>query len=80
MTYKSPSGVESTGAEAAEHWSDAFGFAVTRTTGAFAIGGSALEFGTEYRERDSDRSTAYVVEVEMSGGQITSMSERRAEP
>jgi hypothetical protein len=38
MTYRSPSGVEFEGAEAAEHWADAFGLAVTRTTGVFAIG------------------------------------------
>jgi hypothetical protein len=75
MTYTSPSGVEFTGAEAAEHWADAFGLALTRTSGVFAIGDGAYGFVTEYGDAESGRSTAYAVEVEMSGGRVTSMTE-----
>ena len=75
MTYRSPSGVEFTGAEAAEHWADAFGLVVTRTFGVFAIGDDAYEFVSEHREPDSGRSTRYFVEIERYGGQITSMTE-----
>jgi hypothetical protein len=81
ITYTSPSGVEVTGAEAAEHWADAFGVAVTRTTGAFAIGDDAVVFVTEHRQ-PAGLSTTYVVEVEISGGilpKVTSMTERRPE-
>ncbi|WP_157041604.1 nuclear transport factor 2 family protein [Nitriliruptor alkaliphilus] len=77
MTYRSPSGVEFTGVDAAEHWADSFGSVVTRTTGVFAIGNGAYGFVTEHRAPDSDRSTAYTVEVERSDGRITSMTERR---
>jgi len=77
MTYRSPSGVEFTGAEAAERWADAFGLVVTRTSGVFAIDDGAYGLVTEYREPDSGRSTTYAVEIERSGGQITSMTERR---
>jgi hypothetical protein len=76
MTYRSPSGVEFTGAEAAEHWADAFGLVATRTSGVFATGGGAFGFVMEYLEPDSGLSTSYTVEVERSGGQITSMTER----
>lgn len=76
MTYRSPSGVEFKGADAAEHWADAFGLVVTRTSGLFAIGDGAYEFVSEHREPDSGRSTRYFVEIERYGGQITSMTER----
>jgi hypothetical protein len=76
MTYRSPSGVEFTGADAAEHWADAFGLVVTRTSGVFAIGDGAYEFVSEYRNPDSGLSTGYVVVIERFGGQITSMTER----
>ena len=76
MTYRSPSGVEFTGADAAEHWADAFGLVVTRTSGVFAIGDGAYEFVSEYRDPDSGLSTGYVVVIERFGGQITSMTER----
>jgi hypothetical protein len=79
MTYMSHSGVEFTGADAAEHWADAFGLVVTRTSGVFAIGGGAYGFFSEHREPDSGLSTVYVVEIERYGGQITSMTERRRE-
>ncbi len=81
ITYTSPSGVDFTGAEAAEHWANAFGVAVTRTTGVFAIGDEAPVFVTEHRQ-PAGLSTAYVVEVEISGGglpKVTSMTERRPE-
>jgi hypothetical protein len=77
VTYISPSSVEFTGSEAAERWANAFGSVVTRTSGVFAIGDGAYRFLTEHREPDSGRSTSYAVEVEMSGGQITRMTERR---
>ncbi len=77
MTYRSPSGAEFTGAEAAEHWGDAFGFTVTRATGVFEIGEGVYGFVTEHTERDSGRSTAYAVEVDMPGVQVTKMIERR---
>ncbi len=79
ITYSSPSGEEYTGAEAAEHWADTFGSTVARTTGVFAIDGGPAEFVTEYREPDSDTTTTYTVEVEISGGRATSMSEHRPE-
>ncbi len=81
ITYRSPSGVEFTGAEAAQHWADAFGVAVTRTTGVFAIGDEAPVFVTEHKQ-PAGLSTAYVVEVEISGGslpKVTSITERRPE-
>ena len=78
MTYRSHSGVEFTGADAAEHWADAFGLVVTRTSGVFATGDGAYVFVTEHRDPDSGHSTGYVVEVERSRQQITSMTERRA--
>jgi hypothetical protein len=68
MTYRSHSGVEFTGADAAEHWADAFGSVVTRTSGVFAIGDGAYVFVTEHRDPDSGHSTGYVVEIERSGG------------
>jgi hypothetical protein len=80
MTYRSHSGVEFTGADAAEHWADSFGLVVTRTSGVFAIGDGAYVFVTEHRDPDSGHSTGYVVEIERSGQQITSMTERPTEP
>jgi hypothetical protein len=77
MTYRSPSSVEFTGADAAEHWADAFGLLVTRTTGVFALGDGAYGFVTEHREPDSGRTTVYAVEVERSDYRITSMTERQ---
>jgi hypothetical protein len=79
MTYRSHSGVEFTGADAAEHWADAFGLVVTRTSGVFAIGDGAYVFVIEHTEPDSGRSTGYVVEIERFRNQITSMTERRPE-
>lgn len=79
MTYRSPSGVEFTGADAAEHWADAFGFVVTRTSGVFTIGDGVYGFVSEHTEPDSGRSTAYSVEIERAGGRIISMTERRAQ-
>ncbi len=79
MTYRSHSGVEFTGADAAEHWADAFGLVITRTSGVFAIGDGAYVFVTEHTEPDSGRSTGYVVEIERFRNQITSMTERRPE-
>jgi hypothetical protein len=81
ITYRSPSGVDFTGAEAAEHWADAFGVAVTRTTGVFAIGDDAAVFVTEHRQ-PAGLSAAYVVDVEISGGglpKVTRLTERRLE-
>jgi hypothetical protein len=80
MAYRSHSGVELTGADAAEHWADSFGLVVTRTSGVFAIGDGAYVFVTEHRDPDSGHSTGYVVEIERSGQQITSMTERPTEP
>lgn len=79
MTYRSDSGVEFTGADAADHWADAFGLVVTRTSGVFAVGDGAYVFATEHKDPDSGHSTGYVVEIERSGQQITSMTERRSE-
>lgn len=79
ITYTSPSGEELTGAEAAEHWADAFGVTVARTTGVFAIGDDAYGFATEHSDPDTGVSTAYSVEIETSGGQILSMTERRSQ-
>ena len=61
-----------------EHWADSVGLAATRSTGVFAIGDGLAVFVTEHR-KPSGLSTAYVVEVEMSGGEIISMTERRPE-
>lgn len=77
MTYRSASGVNFTGSEAAEHWAGAFGSVVVRTTGVFDLGGGIAGFVTEYRESGSGRSIPYAVEVEVSGGRITSMTERQ---
>jgi hypothetical protein len=79
MTYTSPSGVSFAGAEAAEHWAEAFGSVVTRATGVFALDGGAAGFVTEHKEPQSDHSTAYAVEVEVSGGRITRMTEHPVE-
>ena len=81
ITYRSPSGVDFTGAEAAEHWADAFGVVVTRTTGVFAIGDDPAVFVTEHRQ-PAGLSATYVVDVEISGGalpKVTSLTERRPE-
>lgn len=80
MTYRSPTGADYTGAEAAEHWAEAFGSSVTRTTGVFALGDSAAGFVTVRTEPDSALSTEYAVEVEVSGGHVASMTERRLKP
>ena len=79
MTYRSPSGAEFTGADAAEHWADLFGSVFTRTTAVFAIGEGTYGFVYERMEPDSTRSTQFVVEIERQGGQITSMTERLPE-
>jgi hypothetical protein len=79
MTYRSHSGVEVTGADAAEHWAEAFGSVVARTSGVFTIGEGAYGFVSEQREPGSGSSTIYVVEIERSGGKITSMTERLLE-
>lgn len=76
VTYMSHSGVEFTGADAAEYWADAFGLVMTRTSGVFAVGDGSYGFVTEHREPDSGRATGYVVEIERTGGQITRMTER----
>lgn len=78
-TYTSPSGEEFTGAVAAEHWADAFGFVITRTSGVFTIGDATYGFAAERTEPDSGRSSAYSVEIQRSGGRIISMIERRSQ-
>ncbi len=80
VTYRSPSGEEVEGAQAAERWADEFGSAITRTTGVFAVGDGPAVFVTERRE-PAGRSTAHLVEVEMSsGGQIITIAERNPRP
>lgn len=78
VTYTSPSGVEFVGSQAAERWAEAFGETAERATGVFLIGDNRYGYVAEYTEPDSGRSTAYGVEIEMSGSQITSFAERRA--
>ena len=84
ITYTSPSGEDFTGAQAAEHWADEFGSTITRTTGVFALGDGSTSFNSapatavfvrEHTE-PAGSSTAYTVDVEMSRGRITSMTER----
>ena len=78
MTYTSPSGVESSGPEAAELWADGFGFTASRVSEVFEIGDGVFAFVGEHTERDSGRATAYSVEVEVKvsgGAEITSMTE-----
>jgi hypothetical protein len=82
MTYTSPSGEGFTGAQAAEHWAEAFGSTFTRTTGVFAGGDGAAggsgsaAFVTEHSE-PAGLSTPYAVELEMSRGQVIAMTTRR---
>ena len=86
ITYTSPSGEDFTGAQAAEKWAREFGSTITRTTGVFALDGSTswnsvpatAVFSSEHTE-PAGSSTAYTVEVEISRGRITSMTERQPE-
>lgn len=79
ITYRSHSGAEFTGADAAEHWAEAFGSVVTRTTAVFLIDEGVYEFVSVQRDPDSGLSTGYVVVIERFGGQINSMTERLLE-
>ena len=76
MTYTSPAGAEFSGPEAAAQWADGFGFTVTRASHVFEIGDGVYAFASEHTERDSGRSTAYTVEIEVDvsgGAEITTL-------
>lgn len=85
ISYTSPSGEDFTGAQASEHWALEFGSTIARTTGVFAFGDGSTSWNSvpatavfvrEHTEPEGSSTTAYTVEVEMSRGRITSMTER----
>lgn len=79
VTYSSASGEEFEGAEAAGHWAESFGSAVTRTTGVISVDGGPTGFVTE-RTEPGGISIEYVVTIEMAEDQVVNMTERRREP